>query len=172
MTPPVMPTKSQFVSPARSCGHGELVPRGHSLPTGSTRSWSPAPSRFVEERPGAQTQSSWKPVPKCGWRLGVRKSAELCACLRTEQAGSHLAGADQAGLGAASQLAPALPQAKVGADSLEPSGPVSCAQPEFWLLVQPTPARHSGSADLGKPGQGSHFQVRKWGKSESRVGWP
>lgn len=38
-------------------------------------------------------QQSCKPVPKHGWCLGLRKSAELSACLCSEQAGSHLTGA-------------------------------------------------------------------------------
>lgn len=89
------PRASSCLLPS-SCGHGELVPRRRSLPTGLLLS-----SRFVEERPGAQTQApvclceqrSWEPVPKHGWCLGLRKSAQLCACLCAEQAGSHLAGA-------------------------------------------------------------------------------
>lgn len=81
-----------------------LVPAG-------TESWFPGDTPFPqvsyslhalwkkdqEPKPRAPVclceQQSWKPVPKSDWCLGLRKSAQLCACLCAEQAGSHLAGA-------------------------------------------------------------------------------
>lgn len=100
MTLPATQAKSQFLSPVSSCEHREMVPRSHSLPTGWARSWS-APFTLCGRKTRSPNhellsvceQQSCKPVPKHGRCLGLRKSAQLRACLCSEQAGSHSTGA-------------------------------------------------------------------------------
>lgn len=130
MTCPATLAKSQFLSPAGSCRHPELVPRRHSPPPGRARSWSPAPFTFVKERPGAQAQSSCLstssragsqfPSVAGAWGQGNQPSF-VPACVQNKMGATWLepASACGAGPGAAFQLAPA-PQETVGADSSEP----------------------------------------------------
>lgn len=142
MTLPATQAKSQFLSPASFCEHGEMVPRSHSLPTGWARSWS-APFTLC----GRKTRSpnhellsvsvssravSQFPSMAGAWGWGNQHSLVL-ACVQNKLGVIPLepASACQAGLGATFQLIP-VPQAKVGAVSLGRWGRVSCA---CWVLA-------------------------------------
>lgn len=117
------------------------------------------PSRFVEERAGAQTLSSclslWAAelgASSQAWLVPGVKEISTALCLLvcwTSWEPPHL--------GAAFQFIPA-PQAKVGAGSLGPRGPVSCAS---WGLA--SGSAHASQAQWlcwpreTQPGWNSHF---------------
>lgn len=142
MTLPATRARSQFLSPASSCEHGEMVPRSHSLPTGWARSWS-APFTLC----GRKTRSpnhellsvsvssravNQFPSMAGAWGWGNQHSLVL-ACIQNKLGVTPLepASACQAGPGATFQLIP-VPQAKVRADSLGWYGCVSCG---CWVLA-------------------------------------
>lgn len=94
-----MQAKSQFLSPVSSFERERWFPGVTPYPQAGPGAGL-LPSRFVEDqesKPRAPVclckQQSCKPVPKHGWCLGLRKPAQLSACLCSEQAGNHPTGA-------------------------------------------------------------------------------
>lgn len=177
--PPAMPARSQFLSPAITCGHGELFPGDAPYPQVGPGGGFLLPSHFAEaQEPNLSAPvclcepQSWKPVPKCDQSLGGRKAAQLSVSLPAEEAGSHLLGASlylRARPGSHFLLIP-VPQVKWETPiwGHEASSP---AQVELCFLVRSMPDRHSGSADLGKPSQDEiHGQTKKQEMGESQDG--
>lgn len=130
-----MPARSQFSSPASSCGHGELFPGAAPYPQVGPGGGFLLPSHFAEDQEPKLSAPvclceprSWKPVPKRDQSLEGRKAAQLSVSLPAEEAGSHLFGASPYRRARPGSHLPARPSAtsEVGADTLGPRGLISC----------------------------------------------
>lgn len=134
------------------------------------------PSRFAEERPGAQTPSSCLSLRAAeleagsqAWRVPGVEEISTALCLPVCRTSWERPCWSQP-LPTRQAWDPPSSSPQCHKQRWEPT-PWGCEVPspvqvEFWLLVQPMPARHSGSADLGKPSQGGIPTFRQGGRKK------